>query len=104
MDFARETPSGALPEDQTEAILDAHLDRDFRVFPLAEARAVAAEVGSIAARLGVRYPREFVSHVCGRIPGLCVEVKEEVWPRPAAYDTGPFWSFLYALHSRRPQR
>jgi hypothetical protein len=29
--------------------------------------------------------------------GLYMEVREELWPRPQAYQVGPFWSFLYAI-------
>jgi hypothetical protein len=40
-----------------------------------------------------------VAHVCGRFPGLFVEAKERVWPRPEEYDVGPFWTFLYGFHT-----
>jgi hypothetical protein len=28
-----------------------------------------------------------------------IEVKPEVWPRAQEYDVGPFWSFLYGVHT-----
>jgi hypothetical protein len=90
---------GKPPEDETEAILKKHLDQDFRVFPMAERRSMPSEVEAIGQRFGVRYPPQFISHVCGKFPGVYVEIKEEVWPRPKPYDVEPFWSFLYALHS-----
>ena len=85
--------------DETTAILGRHLDGDFKVFPMADTATAPRQLEAIGSRYGVRYPAEFVAHVCGRFPGLYVEVKEEVWPRPEAYDVGPFWSFLYAFHT-----
>lgn len=88
-----------LPSDQTEAILRRHLDHDFTVFPMADTPVSQQQIETIAARFGVKYPPELIGHICGRFPGLYVEVKEEIWPRPRAGDVGPFWSFLYALHT-----
>ncbi len=88
--------------DLTEEILGRHLDRDFRVFPMAENNALADDVVALADRFGVNFPREFYGHVCGRFPGIFVEVIEEVWPRPKVFDVGPFWSFLYGLHTFTP--
>ena len=36
-------------------------------------------------------------HSVGRMGGVYVEVKEDLWPRPQVYQVGPFWSFLYAV-------
>lgn len=88
-----------LPVDRTVAILDQHASEDFRVYPMAEKPAVRADVQRMAKRLGIRLPRELAAHWCGPFPGVYVEVKEAIWPRPKPYDTGPFWSFLYALHT-----
>jgi hypothetical protein len=93
---------GGSSADQTEAILGRHLDLDFRVFPMAEKQATPPDIQAIGQRFGVSYPSQFVAHVCGKFPGIYVEVKEEIWPRPKAYDVGPFWSFLYALHTYTP--
>lgn len=87
------------PADETSAILGRHLDGDFKVFPMADTATSPGQLAAIGSKYGVKYPAEFVAHVCGRFPGLYVEVKEEVWPRPEAYDVGPFWTFLYALHT-----
>src|SRR5262249_44230490 len=88
--------------DETEAILGRHLDGDFIVFPMADRRGTTAQLEAIGSRFGVHYPAEFVAHVCGRFPGIYVEAKETVWPRPKQYDVGPFWSFLYGLHTYTP--
>jgi hypothetical protein len=87
------------PSDQTEAILETHLDGDFTVFPMAKTLQSSADVKNIGRKLGISYPPEFCAHIGGRFPGLYVEVKKEVWSRPKEYDVGPFWSFLYALHT-----
>jgi len=90
------------PQDQTEAILNKYLDADFRVSPMARASQSASSVEEIGRKHAVRYPPDFSAHVCGRFPGVFVEVKEEIWPRSKEYDVGPFWSFLYALHTFTP--
>src|SRR6266581_1979648 len=87
------------PQDQTEAILAKYLDADFRVMPMAEAKQSANQIDAIARKHAVRYPPEFCAHICGRFPGIFVEVKEEIWPRAKEYAVGPFWSFLYGLHT-----
>jgi hypothetical protein len=90
------------PPDRTEEILARHLDRDFIVFPMAESTASLQDLDAIAERFSVTFPAEFVGHLCGRIPGVYVEVKESLWPRPKLNDVGPFWSFLYGVHSFTP--
>lgn len=90
------------PRDETETILGRHLDRDFRVYPMADSQQTMPQVEAISRRHGIRYPVEYVAHLCGRFPGIYVEVKEEVWPRPKLYDVGPFWTFLYGLHTYTP--
>jgi hypothetical protein len=92
------TKEASLP-DQTEAILGKHLDGDFKVFPMAETKTDPTQIKSIGEQFGVQYPPELVAHLCGKFPGIYVEAKESIWPRPKEGDTGPFWSFLYALHS-----
>lgn len=87
------------PPDQTIEILNRHLTGDFRVSPMAEKRSTIATVQAVAKRLGVTFPPELVAHLTGEFPGIFIEAKEEVWPRPKLYDVGPFWSFLYAVHT-----
>jgi hypothetical protein len=90
------------PADETTAILQRYLDADFIVFPMSDIPATSEQIAAIGRRFGVTYPAEFVAHVCGRFPGLYVEVKESIWPRPKEFDVGPFWSFLYAFHTYTP--
>ena len=90
---------GSTSPDQTEAILGRHLDADFTAFPMAEAKQSPDRLEAIGRKHGIKYPDEFSAHVSGRFPGIYVEVKEQVWPRPKVCDVGPFWSFLYALHT-----
>jgi hypothetical protein len=85
--------------DRTEEILGRHLDGDFRAFPMAEGKCSRGQLQAIEKRFGVKYPEQFTAHVLGRFPGIYIEVKEELWPRPQPYAVGPFWSFLYALHT-----
>jgi hypothetical protein len=92
------------PQDETQAILGRHLDGDFIVFPMAELKQTKTSVDAIGRKHGVKYPSEYSAHICGRFPGIYVEVKEEYWARPKLYDVGPFWTFLYALHTYTPAK
>jgi len=89
----------AVHDDRTESILSRHLDADFVVRPMAERSAAPAQVQELGDRLGFRVPPELSAHLVGKFPGIYVEVKEAVWPRPKQYDAGPAWTFLYALHT-----
>lgn len=95
--------SSELPLDLTEDILGRHLDRDFCVFPMAEEPSSFSDVKSLSDRLGIELPVDFCAHICGKFPGIYVEVKEEIWPRPKLHDVGPFWTFLYGLHTFTPR-
>ena len=88
-----------LPPDRTEAILRQYFDSDFRAFPMADSAVNQEQFSALEEKFGVKYPPEFVAHVLGRFPGLYLEVKEAIWPRPKPLEIGPFWSFLYALHT-----
>jgi hypothetical protein len=85
--------------DRTTDIFRKYLDADFRVTPLAQTPVSREQIASIGARFGVVYPPELADHVCGRFPGIYLEVRAEIWPRPKPYEVGPFWSFLYGLHT-----
>lgn len=100
--FFNKPRSQSPPPDRTEQILRKHLDQDFVVFPMAEPNARLQDLGTLGKEYSVVFPPEFVAHVCGRFPGIHVEVKEAVWPRPTPYQVGPFWSFLYGLHTYTP--
>jgi len=91
-----------IPRDQTEEIFARHFDGDFIAFPMAERRATLADIEAVEARAGVNLPPALVAHLLGRFPGAYVEVKESVWSRPKVLDVGPFWSFLYGLHTFTP--
>ncbi len=80
-------------------ILGKYLDGDFRICPMAETPVSPAQIEAIGRQFGVGYPAELAAHICGRFPGVYVEVKEELWPRTKPFDVGPFWSFLYAVHT-----
>jgi hypothetical protein len=85
--------------DRTEAILDAHLDEAFRVFPLAAERTSLGEIQALSRRLGIRFPDAFVAHLGGSFPGLFVEVKKERWPPPHTHEVRKEAAPLYSLHT-----
>jgi hypothetical protein len=84
-------------KDQTEEILNRYLDRDFYVAAAGKNAPTKERLKEVAARFGCSLPKDFIAHSTGRLGGIYVEVKEEIWPRPPAYAVGPFWSFLYAV-------
>lgn len=88
-----------VPQDRTSEILRRHLSADHTVYPLAERRTPEEAVLEVGRRLEVPLPPEVVAHLAGEFPGIFVEAKERVWPRPKEYEVGPFWSFLYAVHT-----
>jgi hypothetical protein len=47
--------------------------------------------------VGFSLPDEYREFTLSPLGGLYMEVQEELWPRPQAYQVGPFWSFLYAV-------
>jgi hypothetical protein len=55
--------------------------------------------------LEIKFPEEYIAHLVAEGAevlgerGLYIEVKEEIWPRAKPYDVGPFWSFLYGIHT-----
>lgn len=88
-----------MPSDQTVEVLNRHLTGDFTVYPMAALPSSVDRVQEVASKLGVSLPPDLVAHLSGQFPGIYVAVKEEVWPRPKAWDVGPSWSFLYAIHT-----
>ena len=90
--------------DRTQEIVSRYLDCDLTIYPMGEGLPTHKEVSAIVDDLGVRFPAEFVAHVCGWMPGACILVNEEIWPRPNSFEVGPFWTFLYGLHTFSPLR
>ncbi|MDR2105041.1 MAG: hypothetical protein LBP51_04720 [Deferribacteraceae bacterium] len=92
-------------QDKTMEILAKHLDKDFRVSPMAPNRTTIDDIVEVERVLSVKFPEEYAAHLIGEGAellgerGLFIEVKQEVWPRPKQYDVGAFWSFLYAIHT-----
>jgi hypothetical protein len=95
-------------EDKTMEILEKYLDKDFRVSPMAQNQSTMDDIKSVEKKLKISFPAEYIAHLLGegtdvlKERGLYIEVKEEIWPRAKQYDTGPFWSFLYGIHTFTP--
>jgi len=92
-------------EDKTIELLGRCLDGDFRVSPMAPDRTTKTDIIKIEKIFGIKFPDEYVAHLVAEGSevlgerGICIEVKEEIWPRAKPYDIGPFWSFLYGMHT-----
>jgi len=56
-----------------------------------------ADLAAFEEFAGFRLPDEFREFTKSSLGGLYMEVKEELWPRPKEYASGPFWSFCYGL-------
>ena len=91
--------------DKTMEILDKYLDKDFRVSPMSPKKSTKDDINKVEKTLGIKFPKEYIAHLLAenaevlRERGLYIEVKEEIWPRSKQYDVGPFWSFLYGIHT-----
>jgi hypothetical protein len=95
-------------KDKTLEILEKYLDKDFRVMPMAANQSTRDDIKSVEKSLQIKFPDEYIAHLLGedtdvlKERGLYIEVKEEIWPRAKQYDVGPFWSFLYGIHTFTP--
>lgn len=56
-----------------------------------------ADVAAFEAVVGFRLPDEFRQFTMSALGGLYMAVREELWPRPQAFQVGPAWSFAYGL-------
>lgn len=84
-------------KDRTDEILRRHLDSDFSCFSAQDGAPSREALLAVAARFKCKLPADFLAHSTGRLGGICIEVKEEIWPRPKQYDVGPAWGFLYGF-------
>jgi len=55
------------------------------------------DVERFESRIGFRFPDEFREFAVHPLGGMCMRVREEIWPRPQLGDVGPFWSFCYGF-------
>jgi hypothetical protein len=81
-----------------QSVLGRHLDGDFFVVPAGQSAASLLTLRDFQTKSGIKLPDDFVSFCTSAWGQVRVEVKEAVWPRPKAYEVGPFWTFLYAMH------
>jgi hypothetical protein len=95
-------------KDKTMKILEKYLDGGFRISPMAPNKSTIDDINRIEKEFNIKFPEEYIAHLLGEGAdvlaerGLYIEVKEEIWPRPKQYDVGPFWSFLYGIHTFTP--
>ncbi len=73
-------------------------DREsFEVFACQGNEPTEADFAAFEAVIGFRLPEEFREFTMSPLGGLYMAVREELWPRPKAYQVGPAWSFAYGL-------
>jgi hypothetical protein len=56
-----------------------------------------ADLAEFEGVVGFRLPEEFREFTMSPLGGLYMAVREELWPRPEAFQVGPAWSFAYGL-------
>jgi hypothetical protein len=57
------------------------------------------DVAAFEKKIGFAFPAEYRRYLCHPLGGLIVEVHEELWPRPKAWDVGPAWSFAFGVYA-----
>ncbi len=85
--------------DRTPVIFERHLTRDFNVAPLSDHAPQLDQVIELGHRLQVHLPAQFIAHLLGRFPGVHVEAKESVWPRPGLFDIVEAGAGQYGFHT-----
>ncbi|HLW52480.1 MAG TPA: SMI1/KNR4 family protein [Candidatus Angelobacter sp.] len=83
--------------DQIDSYFRNYDRKSYEVFSQQGAEPSTADVLAFESRVGFRFPVEFREFAIHPLGGLYMAVKEEIWPRPRAYEVGPFWSFLYGF-------
>lgn len=87
-------------DDRTWSLVQKHLEAGvYRIVAAQDSAPSEDELATFGREVGCSLPEDFVAHAAGRYGGLCIEVKEELWPRPKQYDVAPFWSFLYGMYT-----
>ena len=82
---------------QIEGYFRKYDKKSYEVFSQQGSAPSTADVAAFEERVGFHFPAEFREFAVHPLGGLYMAVKEELWPRPKAYDVGPFWSFLYGI-------
>jgi len=73
-------------------------DREsYAIFAQQGSEPTLQDVNDFEREVAFSFPEEFRAFAVHPLGGLYVEVKEALWPRPKAYDVGPFWTFLYGF-------
>ena len=78
-------------------MLKKHLDKDFKLIACGKHAPGKRVLKAFEKRFGVRFPEAFKVFSTSANGGMYIEVKEAIWPRPKAWDVGPFWWFLYGM-------
>jgi len=72
--------------------------KTYNVFSQRGAEPTIQRIEEFEREIGFRLPDDFRTYSLHPLGGIYMEVKDELWPRPKAYDVGPFWSFLYGFY------
>jgi hypothetical protein len=71
--------------------------KSFEVYACGDTAPTEAEIAAFEATTGFRLPDEFRDFTMSKLGGLYMAVREELWPRPQAYQVAPAWSFTYGF-------
>jgi hypothetical protein len=86
-----------MPLDDVLSYFRSYDKSSFAVYSCQGNEPSEGDILAFETEIGFRLPGEFREFTMSALGGLYMEVRENLWPRPKAYDVGPFWSFLYGL-------
>jgi hypothetical protein len=79
-------------------LLNRHINaKDYDLVACDKDAPTREEIEQFASEFSVTLPDDFVRFSMSSLGGLYVAVKEELWPRPKAFEVGPFWTFLFGI-------
>ena len=86
-------------KDKTKECIDEIWDDDYYIVAAGDDAPSKQRVLDVSKSVGVILPSDYLLHAVGRMGGLYIEVRDEIWPKPKEFDVGPFWSFCYGIYS-----
>lgn len=87
------------PKDITLDLINEIYDGDYSVVAAGDDAPSTQEVQALAAEYGASLPEDYIVHATGKMGGVVVEVKEEIWPQAEEFAVAPFWEFCRGVYS-----
>lgn len=84
-------------KDKTKYIIDSVWCDDYYIVAAREGAPSKNDLKKFFKEKGIPLPKEYLAHTSNFWGSFYLEVNEDIWPRPAVGDVGPFWTFLYGM-------